>query len=87
MNHITFAEHGPRLVHSSRGAGGSRQAATRRAHWSHAATRRAESIGLVADGPVKVAGRASYFILCSDESFRRIVEGDMNMDDEGLGVL
>lgn len=47
----------------------------------------AESIGLVADGPVKVAGRDSYFILCSEESFRRIVEGDMNMDDEGLGVL
>lgn len=47
----------------------------------------AEDIGLTAEGPVKVAGRDSYFILCSDDGFRRIVEADMNMDDEELGVL
>ena len=47
----------------------------------------AEDIGLKADGAVKVAGRDSYYILCSEESFRRIVEADMNMDDDELGVL
>ncbi len=47
----------------------------------------AEDIGLKADGSVKVAGRDSYFILCSEDSFRRIVEADMNMDDDELGVL
>lgn len=47
----------------------------------------AEGIGLQADGPLKVAGRDSYFILCSEDSFRRIVDADMNMDDDELGVL
>ena len=47
----------------------------------------AEDIGLKADGPVKVAGRDSYYILCSEDTFRRIVEADMNIDDDELGVL
>lgn len=47
----------------------------------------AEDIGLKADGPVKVAGRDSYYIICSEDSFRRIVEADLNMDDDELGVL
>lgn len=46
-----------------------------------------ERIGLVADGPVKLAGRGPYYILCTPETFNRIAELDFNMDDAGLGVL
>jgi len=47
----------------------------------------AEDIGLKAEGPVKLAGRDSYYVICSEDGFRRIVEADMNMDDDELGVL
>jgi DNA-binding transcriptional regulator/RsmH inhibitor MraZ len=47
----------------------------------------AEEIGLKAEGPVKVAGRDSYFIICTRETFDRILEGDQTMDDAGLGIL
>ncbi len=47
----------------------------------------AEDIGLKAEGPVKVAGRDSYYIICTEESFRRIREADLNIDDDELGVL
>jgi DNA-binding transcriptional regulator/RsmH inhibitor MraZ len=47
----------------------------------------ADKIGLKADGTVILAGRNSYFILCSEETFARIEEADFLMDDGGLGVL
>lgn len=47
----------------------------------------AEKIGLRAEGPVILAGRDSYWIICSEDSFSRIVEADFNMDDDDLGVL
>ena len=47
----------------------------------------AEKIGLKAEGPVKLAGRDGYYIICSEDSFTRIVEADLTMDDGGLGVL
>ena len=47
----------------------------------------AERIGLKADGPVKLAGRGKYFIMCTDETFNRLAELDFNMGDAGLGVL
>ncbi|BCX47091.1 hypothetical protein HAHE_09990 [Haloferula helveola] len=47
----------------------------------------AERIGLKADGAVKLAGRDGYYIICTEESFRRIEEADLAMDDGGLGVL
>ena len=47
----------------------------------------AEKIGLKAEGPVILAGRDSYYIICSEDSFSRIVEADLGMDDGGLGVL
>ncbi len=47
----------------------------------------ADKIGLKAEGPVKLAGRDSYFVICTEDSFTRISEADLNMDDGGLGVL
>lgn len=47
----------------------------------------AEKIGLKADGPVKLGGRGNYFIICTQETFQRIVEIESNLDDGGLGVL
>lgn len=47
----------------------------------------ADKIGLKADGAVKLGGRNSYFVICTEDSYTRIVEADLNMDDGGLGVL
>ena len=47
----------------------------------------ADKIGLKADDSVKLAGRDSYFVICTEESFTRISDADLNMDDGGLGVL
>lgn len=47
----------------------------------------ADKIGLKADGSVKLAGRDSYYVVCTEDSFNRISEADLNMDDGGLGVL
>ena len=46
-----------------------------------------DKIGLKADGSVKLAGRDSYFIVCTEHTFTRISDADLNMDDGGLGVL
>ena len=47
----------------------------------------ADKIGLKADGSVKLAGRDSYWVVCTEDSFNRIGDADLNMDDGGLGVL
>ena len=47
----------------------------------------AEKIGLKADGPVKLGGRGNYFIICTEETFDRIVEIESDLDDGGLGVI
>lgn len=47
----------------------------------------ADKIGLKAEGSVKLAGRDSYYVICTEDSFNRISEADLNMDDGGLGVL
>jgi DNA-binding transcriptional regulator/RsmH inhibitor MraZ len=47
----------------------------------------AEKIGLKADGPVKLGGRGHYFIICTPETFDRIVEIEEDIEDYGLGVL
>lgn len=47
----------------------------------------AEEIGIMADGPVKLGGRGPYFIISTQETFRRIVEFESTLDDGGLGVL
>lgn len=47
----------------------------------------AEKIGLKADAPVMLGGRGPYFIICTPETFQRIIEIESNFDDGGLGVL
>lgn len=47
----------------------------------------AEKIGMKAESTVILAGRNSYYIICSEETFARIEEADFLMDDGGLGVL
>ncbi len=47
----------------------------------------AERIGLKAEALVRLAGRGPYYILCTEESFDKIAEIELMMDDGGLGVL
>ncbi len=47
----------------------------------------AEDVGLQADGPVKLAGRGGYYMLCTEENFKRIAKAEISMDDGGIGVL
>jgi DNA-binding transcriptional regulator/RsmH inhibitor MraZ len=46
-----------------------------------------EKIGLKADGPVILAGRGPFYMLCTAETFDRITEIELGMDDGDLGVL
>ena len=46
-----------------------------------------EKIGLKADGPVILAGRGPFYMLCTQETFDRITEIELGMDDGDLGVL
>lgn len=46
-----------------------------------------ERTGLQADGPVILAGRGPYYMLCPQATFERITEIELNMDDGDLGVL
>ena len=45
------------------------------------------AIGLEAEGPVKLAARDGYFLICSEEAFEHIFEADLEIDDGGLGVI
>jgi len=47
----------------------------------------ADKIGIKAEGTAILAGRDSYYIICSEDTFTRIEEADFLMDDGGLGVL
>ncbi len=47
----------------------------------------ADKIGIKAEGTAILAGRNSYYIICSEDTFTRIEEADFLMDDGGLGVL
>ena len=46
-----------------------------------------EKIGLKADGPVILAGRSPFYMLCTQETFDRITDIELGMDDGDLGVL
>lgn len=46
-----------------------------------------ERVGLKADGPVVLAGRGSYYMLCPQETFQKICEIEFDMGDGELGVL
>lgn len=47
----------------------------------------ADKISIKAEGTAILAGRNSYYIICSEDTFTRIEEADFLMDDGGLGVL
>jgi len=46
-----------------------------------------ERVGLKADGPVILAGRGPFYMVCTPETFERITEIELGMDDGDLGVL
>lgn len=46
-----------------------------------------EKIGLKADGPVILAGRGPFYMLCTQETFDKITDIELGMDDGDLGVL
>lgn len=46
-----------------------------------------EKIGLKADGPVILAGRGPFYMLCTQETFEKITDIELGMDDGDLGVL
>ncbi len=46
-----------------------------------------EGVGLKAEGQVILAGRGPYYMLCPQETFDRIKEIELGMDDGELGVL
>jgi DNA-binding transcriptional regulator/RsmH inhibitor MraZ len=46
-----------------------------------------EQIGLEAEGPVILAGRGPFYMLCAPSTFERIKQIEQGMDDGELGVL
>lgn len=46
-----------------------------------------EKVGLKADGPVMLAGRGPFYMVCTLETFDRITDIELGMDDGDLGVL
>lgn len=46
-----------------------------------------EQIGLQADSPVILAGRGPFYMICTPDTFERIKQIELGMDDGDLGVL
>ncbi|WP_367875027.1 hypothetical protein [Luteolibacter sp. Populi] len=46
-----------------------------------------EKIGLKADSAVILAGRGPFYMLCTPETFDKITDIELGMDDGDLGVL